>query len=265
MKFGAVAVGGVVLCILGILIFFGMRSCDTLPTEVLKVGRTKGVFLGTSSDLHDGFNFDLAQFLGQKLHKKVVFKDMDWQDLIPALYRGEVDILCDSLNITDERKKKVAMIHVLGGAYPYLELLFWDDAHKKTLEHVKHVKDVREFFEHHSIGVAIRGTIWINLLKKYGIKNIKSYENERCMVSALRNGEVSALVFGRISTDFLKNQYSNIFALKVSLDEPYSYGIGVALDNQRPELIKQVANAIQDLKDEGMINLWQQKWFGRLY
>lgn len=263
MKLGVGLFVLLVLVVLGGIL--GFPGCGTLPTEELKIGRVKGVFLGSSSDLHDGFNWDLAQFLGQKLHKKIVFKELAWPNLIPALCNDEVDILCESLNITDKRKKEVALVHVFGEPYPYLTLLFWDATYQKKLENAKHIRDVIDFFENRTIGVAVQGGIWGNLLKEYGIKNIKTYEREADMVSGLRKSEVPAILLGRISTDFLKNRYSNIWALTVALDKPYSYGIGVAVNKDRPELVKQVTEAIQDLKDEGMIDIWQRKWFSRVY
>ena len=128
MKVGSVLFVLSVLFFVGGLFFWGFHSCDRTPLDVLTVGRVKGSFLGSSSDLHDGFNWDLAQFLGLKLHKKIVFKELDGSHLISALKANEVDVVCSSLSITDERMKEVAMVHLFAAPYPFIQLLFcfWD-------------------------------------------------------------------------------------------------------------------------------------------
>lgn len=256
-----------VLGVFAVGLFFWMRyeSRQNAKMGVLTVGVIQGLPLGSSGDLHDGFNWDLAHFLGLKLHKKIQRKLLWTSDLIKALDNDEVDVVCAPLNITDERLKHMAMIHVFGAPDPYITLLFWDDTYKKELAHAERVRDVLGFFEKHSVGVAIEGSIWDILLKKYGFKNVRIYRQEPHLVTGLKEGEVTAILVGRVSTDFLQRQQSNLWALKIALDKPYSYGIGVALCKDRQKIIKNVADAIKDLKDDGTIAMLQQKWFGKIY
>lgn len=233
--------------------------------KVLRVGVVHGLPLGSSGDLHDGFNWDLAQFIKQKLHSEIQYKELNWSQVVKALRTGDVDVVCASFNITNERLRDLSMIHVYGKPHPYATLLFWDDRYKKELGNVKHIRETQSFFEKYAIGISIHGTIWEDLLQKHGIKNIKAYEQESHLISGLRQGEVAAIVLGRVSSDFIQNQYQNLWILQVALDKPYSYGIGVALNPEHKDMIQQITNAIQDLKDEGTITMLQQKWFGKIY
>ena len=253
------------LCAVAVLIFFLFRGCERTPQDVLTVGLVHGHPLGTSGDAHNGFDWDIAFFIGQKLHKQLKRKVFYMSEIADALRKNEIDIVCGHMKMTDERMKKMAMVHVYGGPYPYLKFLFWDMSHQKELEAVKHIRDVLDFFEKHEIGVLGRGSIWEGLLKSYGLKHVKGFEDEMQLVRALKQGDVTALIVGCVSTDFLLNQYSNLWALKVEIDTPYSYGIGVALSKERRDLVKQVEEAIQILKDDGTINMLQQKWFGKRY
>ena len=53
-----------------------------------------------------GIDVDLANALGKKLNKKIVFEDMKFNALLASLSANKVDVIISGLVITDERKKQ---------------------------------------------------------------------------------------------------------------------------------------------------------------
>jgi polar amino acid transport system substrate-binding protein len=215
-------------------------------------------------DAYEGFDWDVAQFIAQVLHKRLKLKKLSWGDFLKELGDETVDIVSGPIAITDDRLQDIAMIHVYGKPYPYLAMAFWDSTHQQVLKNAKHIRDLVKFFKKRSVGVAW-GTVWERLLKKYGILNVKTYESIDHLISALKEGEVAAIVLGIMSADCFQKQHSNVWFLKLAVDAPYSYGVGIALKKERTELIKKIADVIQELKDDGTITMLQLKWFGKTF
>jgi polar amino acid transport system substrate-binding protein len=54
-----------------------------------------------------GIEADLAQIVAEKIGRRVVFERYLFRDLIPALDRGEIDVIMSGLSITPERAERV--------------------------------------------------------------------------------------------------------------------------------------------------------------
>jgi polar amino acid transport system substrate-binding protein len=54
-----------------------------------------------------GFEVDYASALCERMKVTCTFQNQDWDGIIPALLAGKFDAIFSSMNITDERKKKV--------------------------------------------------------------------------------------------------------------------------------------------------------------
>src|SRR5579884_1615945 len=54
-----------------------------------------------------GFEVDLANALAQKLHRRAVFVQNQWDGLISGLERGDYDIVLNGLEITADREREI--------------------------------------------------------------------------------------------------------------------------------------------------------------
>lgn len=63
-----------------------------------------------------GIEADLARLIGTSLGRRIEFARLPFTELIPALERGEVDVLMSGLSITPERAERVAFTD------PYMEV-----------------------------------------------------------------------------------------------------------------------------------------------
>jgi polar amino acid transport system substrate-binding protein len=91
------------------------------PPMVFKQGKELG-----------GLEVDLARTLGEKLMRKVVFVELDWEDQTEALVDGKIDIIMSSMSVTPARNS------ILSFTRPYLKvgqmaLVRSEDRHKHLL------------------------------------------------------------------------------------------------------------------------------------
>ena len=54
-----------------------------------------------------GFEVDIANALGQRLGRRAVFVQNQWDGLIPGLIRGNYEIVLNGLEITEDRKQQI--------------------------------------------------------------------------------------------------------------------------------------------------------------
>lgn len=214
-----------------------------------------------------GFDYSIAYFIAQRLHKNLKIKEIPFNESMAALKAGTIDLICASLSMTDERLRDMAMAHVYGGPTSYMTMIFLNSPFYAELSSLAQpevpVNKVKFLLKDSLIGF-LSGKVWPSVLERYGFHNFKSYDCETDMVSALELGQVSAVVISEFEANFLHKQDSNIQVLHIVLDEPWSHGAGIAIKKDRKDLIKNVTEVIQDLKNEGVIALEQQRWFGRV-
>ena len=63
-----------------------------------------------------GIEIDLADEVGKGLDKRMEFVEMPWQELIPALAGGEIDVIMSGMSITAGRKQTISFTE------PYLHI-----------------------------------------------------------------------------------------------------------------------------------------------
>lgn len=63
---------------------------------------------------HIGYDIDVANKIAKDIGVKAEFTVYDWEDIIPALEKGEVDIIAGSMAITPQRALRVNFSRALG-------------------------------------------------------------------------------------------------------------------------------------------------------
>lgn len=214
----------------------------------------------------DGLDYEISSQLAQKLHKKLIVKNILRKDAFNALRDGVVDLVGPSTAITDERLKDFTMVYVYGTPNSYIYMMFLYSAKFKEFENKKEatIHDVKALIDSGPVGV-VAGSTWEEQLKKYKVKNIVSYEYEQDLIFDLKKGKVPVAFLGKASSELVNKQHPEVQLLLVALDNVWKHGAGFAIKKNRPEFIKQVDEAIKQLRQEGIIDQLQVKWFGRVY
>lgn len=80
-----------------------------------------------------GFDIDIAKEVCQRLQKKIRFKDMPFDALIPDLTLGNIDFIAAGLSVTEERAKRVSFTKPYVSDNPLVIFTFFKEGSQPIL------------------------------------------------------------------------------------------------------------------------------------
>ena len=83
---------------------------DSASLSVLRVGLTPNYppLVDKANGKLEGIEIDLAGEVSKDLGKRIEFVELAWEELIPALNRGDIDVIMSGMSITEGRKQRIA-------------------------------------------------------------------------------------------------------------------------------------------------------------
>jgi len=199
-----------------------------------------------------GFEVDLAQILAQAMHVECKLVKMPFQELLPALEKGEIDAVMSGVTMTVERNLKNVFIgpYAVTGKTLLTKTSVIDRINSTNLHDTKNLSLV-----------ALKGTTSEDFIKKYipeaDVKYLESYDEAVQMVI---DGRVDALVadYPICALSALRHQSKGL----VCLEEPVTIEpIGMAINTVDPILINIIQNYFSTLQLSGNLDLITYKWF----
>lgn len=96
----------------------GVAAADAGTNKPLRVGMATVYkpFAFKDQGKLQGIEVDFAEQLGKDLGVEVTLVELPWEDLIPALRKGQIDVVMSGMSITPERSKLVSFTQ------PYLQV-----------------------------------------------------------------------------------------------------------------------------------------------
>jgi len=199
-----------------------------------------------------GMEMDLARFFADGMGVKLNLKPMHFNDLLPALEAGQVDMILSSMTITPGRNLKVAFVG------PYFA------SGKSILTkkvNVESVDEISKMNNPEKVLVALKGStsqIFVEkLMPKAKLVLADDYGQAVAMV---RDDKAVAMV-----ADYpicLVSVYRYPDAGFITLSKPISYEpIGIALPPNDPLLVNWVQNFLNTLEKTGEMQLLVERWF----
>lgn len=243
----------VFISIVGSYLFF---KDSTTRTERFVVGTAAGYapFVSVNQQgNYEGFDIDVANALAQKLDKQLVLKDLgSMTALFIALDRGTIDAIIWGLSITQDRLKKIAMINYQGEITTSYPLLFWE----KIPANISNITDMK------GMTICVEpNSSQDGVLSKYSLIIKKPTEKVDDALLNIQYGKCDAAFVEPAIAKKFKNKYPQIKLLDVTLaPEDQVHGVGIAIKKENASLIKQVQNAVDELKQEGTIKQYEEKW-----
>lgn len=155
---------------------------------VLKIGVAlfvPWVFEDSAGNLK-GFEIDLAKKLAEDLQVKTQFTISNFDELIPKLQSGEIDIIISGMSITPDRALKVNF------SIPYNESGIYIVGNKNSLKHLKKIEDLNN--KKYVIGV-VSGTVSEPVTRKlFPNAQIILYEKDDESFQALKLMQLDAVI-----------------------------------------------------------------------
>ncbi|MBY0353894.1 transporter substrate-binding domain-containing protein [Candidatus Babeliales bacterium] len=202
---------------------------------------------------YEGFDVDVAAGIAQHLGRTLVIKEMAVPELCMALDRGRIDMLMCGFSITQERLQRFAMVHYQGVGVNTFPLVFW----QSVPTGVASMQDLRG--KNATVGV-LAGTLQENFARQFGFINVKLLNGYADIVLELQYGKITAAFFDEAFEGFAR-KFSDLQAVHVPLGSFESKGHGIALQKNNTELVGLVEQAVQQLKNNGAIAQFEQKWY----
>jgi polar amino acid transport system substrate-binding protein len=199
-----------------------------------------------------GMEVDLARFFANAMEVKLTLSRMHFNELLPALEKGQVDMVLSGMTMTPQRNLKVAFVG------PYFA------SGKSVLTKKKNVESVDEITKMNQpdkVLVALKGSTSQMFVEKLIPKaKLVLTDNYDQAVASLQNDKAVAVV-----ADYpicVVSVYRYPDAGFVTLSKPISYEpIGVALPANDPLLVNWIQNFLNFLERSGEFEGLTQRWF----
>lgn len=255
--FGVIIIG--VLCLFVVLVkFYGSRSVGA-TSDKLVVGVMSGyepyAIVNEKGQL-EGFDIDVANSIGQKLKKQVVFKDMSLSALVIALQQNKIDLLISGFSITPEREKQMAMIYYQGIPTTSYPLVFW----KNIPEGITTIRDLKN--NPNAVVCVEPGSVQEKFLLQFDFLQLKTMGVISEIVMDLKYGKSFAALLDPDILPTLKQQVPELVSIDIQLPKEYqSKGVGIAINKKNNDLTQKVAVAVKELRQDGSIPKLENQWF----
>jgi len=195
-----------------------------------------------------GFDMDLIRAVGKKLGMRIEILDMDFEALIPAVKRGNLNLVIAGVSITPDRQKIVDM------SEPYYTSGLCLVVNKGNTA-VQKPEDLK------GRAVAVQaGTTGEEKAKRLAGAKVLGFKTNEEAFQALREKKVEAIIIDKpVARYYLKKHHPDA-VISGDTFEKESYGIVM---RRHGELTPKINKALAELKESGEYDKIYEKWFGK--
>jgi len=240
------------------------KSCQNQKTaheKILRVGTNANFPPFESIDNKGelvGFDIDLARALGKKLGVQVEFKEFDFDALILALDKGQIDLIMSGLSITASRQQEIAMLPYHGEPLTEISVLFWHSIPGD----IKSFSDLKELALSKQTTVSVQaGHFLEDFLRGEGIP-VKALAGPPEQVLDIKYDKSMAAAVDIMVGKKLASEHEGIKNLVLPLPkDKWDLGYGIGINKTRQDLIEEVKKALDDIKADGTLDTLKATWF----
>ena len=243
--------------ILFTLAFFFNGCAAPQPKEPSPIPLRVGVFphyppmIFKQNDEIRGAEADMAIRLARMLGKEAQFIELSWEELIPALMDGKIDIIMSGMSITDARKARVRF------AEPYLKIGLVTLMRAEDVSKFNSLTSIRESFS--TIGV-VQGTTSEIFVRRNFLKaaSIISFQKASEAPNLLVNMRIDLFVHDAPSVVWLVSENEGVLkGFWEPLDQEY---LGWAVKPGDQDLIMKVNSILSNWKKDGTLKEILTRW-----
>lgn len=199
-----------------------------------------------------GMEMDLAQLFAGAMEVKLTLRPMYFNDLLPALEAGRVDMVLSGMTMTPMRNLRVAFV---GPYFASGKSILTKAGNVESIDTMSKMNNPEKSL------VALKGStsqMFVEkLLPKAKLVLADDYEQA---VGMVRDGKAQAMVADYPICLVSVRRYPD--ARLETLTKPISYEpIGVALPANDPLLVNWVQNVLNYLDKTGDLDMLMQRWF----
>ncbi len=198
----------------------------------------------------DGIEPMMAMAVGELMMRKVEIREMAWDELIPALESGKIDVIMSGMSITEGRKQRVDF------SDPYLEIGQMAIIRMADIASLSRPSAITQ--PGRIIGVE-PGTTGESYVKEMTTATIKYYDNPPLAFAALRAGEINYYIHDAPTSWKIaqSQEYHDLMPLYRSLTREH---LAWAVKKGNKVLLDQLNLALSELTRNGSVSLIQNHW-----
>ena len=247
-----------------------VTACNTMQTRsgdapaLSRIAERGELVLGTSATMQPmsykrsdgkvvGLDVDIARFMASAMDAKLTIKTLPFQELLPALERGDVDVVISNMTMTTRRNLKVAFVG------PYMKSGKCIITRKENLARAEQAEDLNTPDTRMAV---MRGSTSEDFVRTLLPKaTVTATEDIASGVQLVRDDRVSGMLADYpVCLSTLKENPDDGF---VSLFSLLSYEpIGIALPGNDPLFINWTKNFMTRMEATGVLDELSQRCFG---
>ena len=204
-----------------------------------------------ASDTLVGYDVEVSAAIAEKLGVEPEYVESDWDSLFAGLDAGRFDIVCNGVEVTDERAKTYDFTTPYGYIHTALAV-------RKDNEDIKSFEDLKGKTTANSLA-----STYMELAESYGatVQGIDTLEET---IQLLTAGRIDATLNADVSFyDYLNVHPDADFKLVAQTEDASHVAIPVRKGDDSASLLEAINTAIEELHADGTLKALGEKYFGQ--
>ena len=203
------------------------------------------------SDTLVGYDVEVSRAIAEKLGVEPEYVESDWDSLFAGLDAGRFDMVCNGVEVTDER----ALTYDFTTPYGYIHTAL---AVRKDNDEIKTFEDLKGKTTANSLA-----STYMELAESYGA-NVQGIDTLEETIQLLAAGRIDATLNADVSFyDYLNVHPDADFKIVAQTEDASHVAIPLRKGNNSATLLEAVNNAIDELRADGTLKELGEKYFGQ--